>query len=340
MNAGRIFTPGPEGSWDDAKVSCPVVVVDGGRYRMWHYGRERGFPGAPGPGSPFGRTGYAESDDGLHWTRVPGPGFRGSVLDPSDDPDRFDSYFLGGTSVVRAGEGYRLYYFGARQLSGDERAERQADLLMAIGVAEGPDGLHFTKIDGDAGHGAVIAPGAPGAFDSRVALLPRVMPLDGGWRMYYHGSGPDGAARIAIAESDDGIHWEKRGPIFGPNPDQSAFDARSVNSRSVIEWAGGWLMAYEALAAGGTHQFSIGLATSPDGLRWERLPGRGPGGCALPRGEPGAWDALSIGTPWLLPMPDGSLRLYYVGFSEQAETAIGMAVCDGKDLTRWERYLE
>jgi hypothetical protein len=162
--------------------------------------------------------------------------------------------------------------------------------------------------------------------------------------MYYSGTpgvrhkNAGGGASICAAESDDGITWRKLGPVFGPSGDPDRFDARGVSTRSVIPWQGGWLMAYEALPVGDAPHFSIGLATSPDGLRWERLPGAGPGGCAVPRGDPGAWDALAIGTPWLLPMPDGSLRLYYVGFDEQVETGIGMAVCDGRDLTRWEKY--
>ncbi|GIW08824.1 MAG: hypothetical protein KatS3mg060_3629 [Dehalococcoidia bacterium] len=338
MNAGRIFGPGVAGSWDDAKVSCPVVLVEDGRYRMWYYGRDREFPGNPGPGSPFGRTGLAESADGLHWERVPGPGYRGSVLDPSEDPDRFDSAFLGGSSIVRTDHGYRLYYLGARRQPLGERGS-DLDVVISIGLAESPDGLRFRKIDGEAGRGAVLSPAMPGGWGEHSTNLPRVLRLsDGSWRMYYHGADEPGRAAIGVAESGDGVIWEKRGKVFEPSGDPTRFDARSVSTRHVIPWQGGWLMAYEALPAEPGVAFSIGLATSLDGLRWERLHGRGERGAAVARGEAGSWDEMAIGTPYLLAMPDNSLRLYYVGFSGQIETAIGLALCDGQDLTRWDKY--
>jgi predicted GH43/DUF377 family glycosyl hydrolase len=338
MRAGQVFAPGPPGNWDDAKVSCPVILVENGRYRMWYYGRDRDFPGNPGPGAPFGRTGLAESLDGIHWERVAGPGYRGAVLDPSDDPDRFDSAFLGGSSVVRHEGQYRLYYLGARRLTAEERSD-DLEVTIAVGLAESPDGLHFTKVDGTAGRGAVLSPAMPGGWGERYTNLPRVLRLpDGTWRMYYHGADASGRAAIGVAESPDGVVWEKRGKVFGPSDDPRRFDARSVSTRHVIPWQGGWLMAYEALPAEPGVAFSIGLATSPDGLRWERLPAGGERGAAVSRGGPGAWDEMAIGTPYLLPMPDGALRLYYVGFSGQIETGIGLATCDGRDLTRWEKY--
>ncbi|MCS7001894.1 MAG: hypothetical protein NZ518_03495, partial [Dehalococcoidia bacterium] len=158
----------------------------------------------------------------------------------------------------------------------------------------------------------------------------------GGFRLYYSAAGPGFPPSIHAAESADGVRWEKRGRVFSPNPDPDAFDARSVGSRSIIPWQGGYLMAYEAVSTTGV--FSIGLATSPDALRWERLPARGPGGRVIALGEPGSWDEIAMGTPYFVPEQDGSLRLYYVGFSRHGQAGIGLIRCDGADITRWERY--
>ncbi|MCS7001378.1 MAG: glycosyl hydrolase, partial [Dehalococcoidia bacterium] len=210
------------------------------------------------------------------------------------------------------------------------------------GLATSPDGLHFTKIDGEHPDGSILANGGPDEWDHWFAAWPRVLPLPGGgWRMYYHGRGNNQPSSVGIAESADGVRWEKRGLCFGPNPDPSAFDAGGVSTRHVIPWQGGYLMAYEALPkSGGPPAYRIGLATSHDGIVWERLPGPGPLGCVLDKGDADAWDALSIGTPYLVPEPDGGLRLYYVGFWREADgprSGIGLAFADRKDITRWEK---
>jgi hypothetical protein len=304
---------------------------------MWYYGFERGFPGMLAEemsSIPMGRSGAARSADGIVWEKVAGPGERGSVLDPSGDAARFDQFQVGATDVIRVGDEYRLYFMGTKDGIRQLRGRVRKGSPGAIGLAVSRDGLRFEKIDGAAGDGAVLAPNAP---EEWAVHFPRLASLaDGTLRMYFGVSREDGGGGTYLAESGDGIRWERRGQVFGANPDAGAFDSLGAGGGKVIPWQGGWLMAYEGIAATGPgYHYRIGLATSPDGLRWERLPGRGAGGAALDLGAPGSWDEIAIGTPYLVAEADGSLKLYYVGFDKRIVPGIGLALCDGRDLTRW-----
>lgn len=337
---GFLFGPGPLGNWDDSRASCPVVQRADDGYRMWYYGRERGFPGVTPENErsviPMGRTGFAISRDGVHWQKVPGPGVRGSVLDPNPEPGQFDSFQVGGTEVVHVAGEYRLYYQGGWETAGRVGAELRKGFPLNIGLAVSTDGLHFQRVRGPLPGGALLANGAPGEWDEWYAGFPRVHLLDDGtFRLTYSGAGPGGVG-IGAADSPDGLHWEKRGKIFSPNADPAAFDARSVGSRSIVRFGGRFLMVYEAVDSSGN--FRLGLAESDDQLRWRRIAGRGPLGSLIGYGAPGSFDERAMGTPYLVPERDGSLKLYYVGFSAQGVSGIGLLVCDGRDITRWERY--
>jgi predicted GH43/DUF377 family glycosyl hydrolase len=265
------------------------------------------------------------------------------VLDPSGIPGRFDAWQVGGTDVVRAGDEYWLYFMGASDGATVVNGERRKGFPLRIGLARSTDGVHFTKVDGPLG-GAVLANGDPGSWDEWFVGWARVLPLSGGgWRMYYHAAGPTHPPAGGVAESADGVEWEKRGVVIAPTGDPNDFDCRAVSTRHVIPWQGGYLIAYEALPIEPGASYRIGLATSPDGLRWERLRGPLTRGCSLDLGSPGAWDSIAIGTPYLV--PDGAgLLMYYVGFGPRPTTrgvggSIGLARCDGRDLTRWEKVI-
>jgi hypothetical protein len=338
---GFLFGAGPPGRWDDLKVSGPVVLREGDGFRMWYYGHDRAFPGL-GPettGVPMGRSGTAVSPDGLAWERQDGPGVRGAVLDPSDDPAAFDAWLVGITDAHRVGGEYWFNYQGAPHTSIELLGMVRKGYPIRAGLAKG-DGLHLTKIRGEAGGGATLANGAPDAWDAWYLSCPRMVPVSGGWRLYYHGRGPGVHGAVGVAEGADGLHWEKRGVVFGPNPRPGCFDSLGILSRHVVAYQGGWAMLYEAMsdAPVAPYTFSrIGLAFSVDGLRWERQPGPGAGGCVLDVGPPGAWDALAIGMPWVVPLGDGRWRLYYVGYDERSSAAIGVAEADEDDLTRWTK---
>lgn len=342
---GLVLGPGPAGWWDSERVSSPQVMRDDdGVWKMWYYGRDPTFDRAIN--FPAGRSGLAISADGIHWERVRGPLTMGAVLEPHPDRNRFDSGHVGVTNVLKIDGLYWMWYLGGNQDEVGRGGMRYKGLRMLPGCAISRDGRHWTRVEGPY-HGALLAPGGEGAFDALLCNWPRVLPDDDGtWKLYYHSRRPDGGATVGLAVSTDGLRWEKVGPILGNGAD-GAWDAAGPGCRHVLKVNGDYLMFYEGRDADG--YYSIGLAVSRDGIHWERdANGAEPGGPYFrhaPKGS-GRWDARAVGTPWVVPMDDGSFRLYYVGVNEgghdelSSRHQIGLAVSDGANYRRWFRYDE
>lgn len=344
---GLLFPPGPEGWWDSERVSCPRVLPgdSGAPWRMWYYGRDETFDRSIG--LPTGRVGLAESTDGLNWERVRGPLTLGAVFEPHPDPVRFDSAHVGISDIARYGELYWMWYLGGRR---DAGPGGRPGFPMLPGLALSRDGLSWMRVDGPHA-GAMLDVGEAGEFDARMASWPQMVPLDDGrWRLYYHTLTAEGESWLAVAESDDGLRWEKQGPIMGPGP-RGRFDDLGVATRHIIRHEGRWVMFYEGvgyIGEGEAVSRQLGVAVSDDGLEWQRVDGGDVGGSILAQSPAGSglWDHR-LGCPWVVPMDDGSLRMYYIGSNERpagqghAELLsvhqIGLAVSDG-DITRWRRW--
>lgn len=334
---GFLFGPSTQpGWWDTARASCPVVQPDGDGYRMWYYGRERDFPGVDDrdrTALPCGRSGTAWSADGLHWEKQQGRGQLGSVLDPDPRADRFDALQVGVTEVIRVGDEWWCYYVGGRRGTAMSYGEERTGWPTRIGHARSRDGMGFERVEGPEA-GAVLAPGAEGAWDSWYVAFPRVQVVPGGFRLTYSAGGPLGRPAVGSAVSSDGIHWERSGQVLTVSDDPEACDGASVGSRSFAAIPGGWLMVYECVDREGN--FRLAAATSPDGERWEKLPGRARRGALTDAGPEGSFDDRALGTPYLVTLPDGRIRCYHVGFGYTGAQGIGVLECDGQDLLRWE----
>jgi predicted GH43/DUF377 family glycosyl hydrolase len=112
---------GSTGSFDAYLVNPHSVVVSDGVYRMWFLGS----PTSPFTGAPSWVIGYAESEDGLSWTKHPVP-----VLGP--DPG-WEARFVYTASVHFDGLQYHMWYTGS------------ASSHAAIGYAVSSDGIEWTK---------------------------------------------------------------------------------------------------------------------------------------------------------------------------------------------------
>lgn len=338
---GLVLSAGPEGWWDSERVSCPAVIREAdGTWKMWYYGRDASFDRMVN--LPTGRIGLAVSRDGIRWERVRGPMTMGAVMDPADAvTDRFDNAHVGVCCVYQEQDLYWMWYFG-----GDQSTTRSPSLKgvistvkgssMRIGGAISRDGKNWVRLEGPH-RGALLD--AQDARDPQMAAWPRVLKDDDGtYKMYYKGNG------VSLAVSTDGLRWEKKGPV-GLLPGQpGSFDDAMVGNCHVIKVNGQYLMFYEAM----DHEiyFCIGLAVSDDGIHWRKDDrGEQPGGPVFrhsPKGS-GRFDAQAVGTPCIVPLPDGGFHMYYVGCPEMghdelsAMHLIGMAVSDGPDFRKWHR---
>ncbi len=132
-----VLSPGEEGAADHGAVSPPVVRKEDGLYRMWY--------GAYTTRIQQGRTAYAESKDGIRWTK-PDLGmhdFAGSSSNVcfSLQPDPHCNEYELPRDIVRADEAApeRRYVLFLHS---------QGPHRFVIDVATSPDGIRFTR----AGH--------------------------------------------------------------------------------------------------------------------------------------------------------------------------------------------
>lgn len=218
-------------------------------------------------------------------------------------------------------------------------------MRLKIGVALSQDGRTWGRVEGDDHTGAILIPHDKANVDKNSKELSSVLEeeLYVGWPdvvvlndikqqkqqfvMYYSTALKDSKQKcIGYAVSHDGFRWEKRG--ICRRPSSSPLDVNGcarchVSKRHIYRngtWmeADGFIMLYEGIAEDGKHR--ILAATSNDGFTWEDS-----SALVLDVGEPGAWDEGGVGSPQILRMDDGTLRMYYVGQALDGSTAIGVA---------------
>ena len=147
---------------------------------------------------------------------------------------------------------------------------------------------------------------------------------------------PTWAVGCAVSEGGPLGPWSKLGRVLEGGA-EGAWDERGIGTRHVVlATVGGtsqMVMVYEGVDDGdGTHR--LGAARSTDGSTWEKDAGP----VLEPGGAAGEWTTQVVGTPYLLPMADGKLRLYHCGKPIGAGGAggghcIGCLESDG-DVTR------
>lgn len=151
--------------------ASPWVLVDDGVWRMWYVSGTGWIDTPSGPQHHY-HIKYAESLDGLRWTRT------GHVcLDYASS----DEYAFGRPCVVKDADGYRMWYC----VRGDR---------YRLGYAESRDGLVWARHDDRAG----LGPSAEGWDDGMIAY-PAVHDAGGRRVLLYNGNGY-GRTGIGLAE--------------------------------------------------------------------------------------------------------------------------------------------
>ncbi|HEY9667425.1 MAG TPA: glycosyl hydrolase [Coleofasciculaceae cyanobacterium] len=341
---GLILAPGPQGWWDSERVSSPQVMrCADGTWKMWYYGRDATFDRQIN--LPTGRCGLAISTDGIHWERVRGPLTMGAVFEPSPNPNQFDSAHVGVSSVQFFDGLYWMWYFGGDRTVMDVGKFQAKGVQMRPGCAISRDGINWVRLEGSY-QGALLEVGKAGEFDALFCGWPKVLrDDDGSWKLYYHTLNPEIGFLVGLAVSTDGLRWEKVGQILGPG-EPGSFDERGIGTRHVLKIDGQYVMFYEGSNKSSYH--CIGVAISDDGIHWKKDEGEQPGGPVFCHAEQGSgrWDARAVGTPCVVPMDDGSFRMYYIGANEgghdelSTQHQIGLAVSDGSNFRKWHRWGE
>lgn len=256
--------------YDALGVATPSVIKDGTTYKMWFTGL------GDNPPATAQSIGYAESPDGLIWTRP----FTTPVFTGQGPP--INDRFAIDPTVLKDGAVYRMWYFGYTVVQG----RRLGDIYYATST----DGITWRR-ENRTREGVVLpvlGVGTPGTWDDLEVRPGRVIREGGTLVMYYSGRSQRGTVGIGRATSTDGLIWTKSpGPLI----------ANATNPRSVIRSGATLTMLY---SQGGR----ILAASSADGLTWSTgVPVLGPG-------PSGAWDAETVTDAWGI-VDSGVLKVWY-----------------------------
>lgn len=186
----------PQGAiWESAGTFNPAVVVHNGKFVMLYRAQDA---------AGTSRLGYAESSDGIHFTRRAEP-----VLSPEADYEK-----EGGVEDPRLqmiGNTYYLTYTGYNK--------KDAQLCLATSK----DLLHWERK-------GVILPAYKGNWNQGWTKSGAIAPekIDGKFWMYWLGTAADKTDQMGLSFSDDLTHWTEatRTPVLPRRPGK--FDSRVV----------------------------------------------------------------------------------------------------------------
>jgi predicted GH43/DUF377 family glycosyl hydrolase len=189
-----------------------------------------------------------------------------------------------------------------------------------IGYAVSFDGIEWLVY----AKNPVLRVGNPGSFDGAGLFDPFVIKVGNQYRMYY--TGHNGSLlQTGLAFSSDGIKWQKYAgnPILTVRP--GTWESITANAPRVFYDGNRYVMFYVGYNGS---VYEVGLATSADGLVWERHPNNP----VLRRGPSGSWDQNSVITCGAF---TGNGR-YYLLYNGGPYTPIGFA--SSVDGVTWTKY--
>ena len=213
LSPDPIISPQGDG-WEAAGTFNPAVILHRGKFVMLYRAQDK---------DGTSRLGYAESSDGIHFTRRPQP-----VLSPEAEYEKDGG--VEDPRLVKFGDTYYLTYTGFDR--------KDAQLCLAISK----DLLHWQRQ-------GVILPAYKGHWNVGWTKSGAIVPekVDGRYWMYFLGTSADKTDQMGLASSTDLIHWTEAtaGPVLPRRPGQ--FDSRVVEpGPSPIVTKDGIVMVYNA----------------------------------------------------------------------------------------------
>jgi hypothetical protein len=230
----------------------------------------------------------------------------------------FDEFGIYPVSVIRDGEVVRAYYGGWTRC-------QSTPYTVAIGTAvSNDDGRTFRRL----GPGPVLSQTPKEAF---VLSGPKIRRFNERWQLFYvagirwavHGGRAESIYRVRMAESFDGLNWERTG--------RDLLDARlevdECQASPDVIYSGGFYHMFYCYKYGvnfrnAARGYRIGYARSADMRQWARRDDLA--GIDV---SPEGWDSESIAYPHLLEL-DGETYMFYLG-NEVGREGFGVARLEG-----------
>jgi predicted GH43/DUF377 family glycosyl hydrolase len=189
-----IISPRSDG-WESAGTFNPAVIERKGKIVMLYRAQDK---------AGTSRLGYAESEDGIHFTRRSEP-----VLSPEADYEKDGG--VEDPRLVQFGDIYYLTYTGYNK--------KDAQLCLATSK----DLIHWDRK-------GVILPANKGNWNVKWTKSGAIVPqkIKGKYWMYFLGTSADGRDQMGVASSPDLLHWteETKTPVLPVRPGK--FDSRVV----------------------------------------------------------------------------------------------------------------
>ncbi len=319
--ANPLMELGPSDAFDAERVfNHGAVVRDGGRYRMWYGGVTTSGEAAGLPWWDTIKVGYAESDDGLTWRRVP----VGLVERHGSTDNNLVPFLRHAPTMIRddaevdperrykslyawcAGEQWEMARTGKCGRRLDPRREE-----LPLVLCTSPDGLRLTA------HDARIRFGPEQAKPFEIIPLcffrdDREPDPARRWKAYGFSSLNLRRRGGAYLYSADGLTWHADElPVLDPRvrgiPATHSGPTRQIHDTVVFPYHGWYVALYQCQVD--AQHLDIELAASRDGKTFVFVK---PEDKVLPVGGPDAFDAhhLMVCPPVFL---DDEIRLYYGG---------------------------
>lgn len=315
IKCGIVLPVGPHGAWDDGMVESPVVWYDirRKRYGMVYTGygstdsTKRGYKYVTQP-----MIGLAWSDDLHTWEKDP----RSPILGGSGIPGTPDSEGTTGPFLWFENGTYYLFYFGvtARGYEGGKKS---------MNLATSTDLIHWKRYEGN----PIIAPAGEG-WRRDAIWHPNVVKEKETYFLFFNASGVvKGLVEefIGYATSKDLFQWtvdDANSPLLVGSAQLGAWDASGrAGDPSVYKVGDTWYMAW----------YSWDRKNSADGLAWTgegefplgwRVYERNP---VLQIGEPGSYDALHAGKPFIFRTESNHYHFYTaVALDETRQIAVAV----------------
>ena len=191
---GPILSPQGLG-WESAGTFNPAVLFDDGKFIMLYRAQDT---------AGTSRLGYAESRDGIHFTRRPEP-----VLAPEADYEKDGG--VEDPRLQKLGDAYYLTYTGYNK--------KDAQLCLATSG----DLIHWERK-------GVILPAYKGNWNKGWTKSGAIVPekMDGKYWMYWLGTAADKTDQMGLSWSTDLLHWTEatETPVLAKRPGK--FDSRVV----------------------------------------------------------------------------------------------------------------
>jgi predicted GH43/DUF377 family glycosyl hydrolase len=180
-------------SWEAAGTFNPAVIMHEGKIVMLYRAQDK---------QGTSRLGYAESADGIHFTRRDEP-----VLSPREDYEKDGG--VEAPRLVQFGDTYYLTYTGYNK--------KDAQLCLATSK----DLIHWDRK-------GVIIPANKGNWNVKWTKSGAIVPdkIDGKYWMYFLGTTADDKDQAGLASSTDLLHWTEATQVPALPVRPGRFDSR------------------------------------------------------------------------------------------------------------------